>query len=260
MLFFLEVVMSDRKHIKDKIETRFNTKNISNRYPLEYADDEYNDRPENDVIIKNLNSRLKLKNIKKSSIISYCEEIDINNDGIIHINDLEIILNHFLKKRINNDNYNDNNDKLNIREKKQLYKYLHDNKKTKMKDNNKGNIDDHSYSNGSINYMKLLLLFPDNTFNTIDENNHIERWYDNDADDHHHKYSNSEQKWAIQKGSVGEFLKNAACPSEISNFHIFISCIEDYERRSGMKCVSKDGGIIVPIGPDLKASVSYFMR
>ena len=247
----------DRKHIKDKIETRFNTKNISNRFPLEYTDDDFNNRPENDIIIKNLNSRLKLRNIKKSSIISYCEELDINNDGIIHINDLEIILNHFLKKQMNN---NDNNDKLNIREKKQLYKYLHDNKKTKMKDNNKDNIDDHSYSNGSINYMKLLLLFPDNTFNTVDENNHIERWYDNDADDLHHKYSNAEQKWAIQKGSVGEFLKNAACPLEISNFHIFISCIEDYERRSGMKCVSKDGGIIVPIGPDLKASVSYFMR
>ena len=71
----------DRK--KDKIETRFNTKNISNRFPLEYTDDDFNNRPENDIIIKNLNSRLKLRNIKKSSIISYCEELDINNDGII---------------------------------------------------------------------------------------------------------------------------------------------------------------------------------
>jgi len=253
--------MSDGKHIKNKIETRFNTKNISNRYPLEYTDDEYNNRPENDIIIKNLNSRLKLKNIKKSSIISYCEEIDINNDGIIHINDLEILLNHFLKKQTNNND--NNNDKLNIREKKQLYKYLHSNKKKEMKDYNNSSIDHNSYSNGSINYMKLLLLFPDNTFNTNDENNHIERWYDDDDNnnhDHHNKYSKAEQKWAIQKGSVGEFLKNAACPSEISNFHIFISCIEDYERRSGMKCISKDGGIIVPIGPDLKASVSYFMK
>jgi len=63
----------DRKHIKDRIETRFNTKNISNRFPLEYTDDDYNNRPENDIIIKNLYSRLKLRNIKKSSIISYCE-------------------------------------------------------------------------------------------------------------------------------------------------------------------------------------------
>ena len=205
----------------NRIGTRFNTKSKSNPYyPLEYTDDEFYKRPENDIIIQNLSDRLKSKYIKRASIISYCEEIDLNNDGIIHINDLEIILNHFLT-----------DDKLNIREKKQLFKYLYDKKNP---------------DSGTINYMKLLSLFPD-TFDRKGDNDHVERWYDdgyskdpnNQYHHHHHHHRNDnnygkDYKWAVQKGSLGEFLKDAACPSEISNFHVFISCMEDYERRTGI--------------------------
>ena len=59
-------------------------------------------------------------------------------------------------------------------------------------------------------------------------------------------------------GSIGDFLEKKGYDSEVSNFKKFIHSLEKYERDSGMKIqTSADGGLIVPLGPDLKASISY---
>ena len=61
-------------------------------------------------------------------------------------------------------------------------------------------------------------------------------------------------------GSVGAFLKGSACPSEIRNFKRFVACLEAFERDSGMKLNLKDdGGFSVPMGPDLRATITFSM-
>ncbi len=76
----------------------------------------------------------------------------------------------------------------------------------------------------------------------------VERWYDP-----------QEPEEETQKGTVGEWLQKAACPAEVKNFRKFIACLEEFERSSGMKCVNKEDGFTVPLGPDLRASISFFM-
>lgn len=61
-------------------------------------------------------------------------------------------------------------------------------------------------------------------------------------------------------GSVGEWLKKSACPAEIKNFKLFVSCLEKFERDSGMKIsLKEDGGFLVPLGPDMRANISFFL-
>ena len=64
----------------------------------------------------------------------------------------------------------------------------------------------------------------------------------------------------IFTGSVGAWLKQSACPAEIKNFQSFVACLERFERDSGMKInLKEDGGFTVPMGPDLRASISFYM-
>ena len=61
------------------------------------------------------------------------------------------------------------------------------------------------------------------------------------------------------KGSVGEWLVDGACPAEQKNFRKFIDAMERFERDTGMKIQPEGDGFTVPIGPDLRASVKFFM-
>ena len=82
-----------------------------------------------------------------------------------------------------------------------------------------------------------------------------ERWMDDDNG------NDADTKWATRPGSVGEWLKEAACPAEIKNFKTLIACLERFERDSGMKVsMQEGGGFIVPLGPDLRAGINFFMK
>lgn len=104
---------------------------------------------------------------------------------------------------------------------------------------------------GLINYRKFLDLFSDSMSKSREASTR-EQWDFEDDED-------STPRWATKKGSVGEWLKKAACPAEVENFRKFIACLEEFERSSGMKCVQKENGFVVPMGPDLKASISFYM-
>jgi hypothetical protein len=102
---------------------------------------------------------------------------------------------------------------------------------------------------GQVDYRKLLEIFSDALDNSpVNDNEH----WDDERDER-------VPGWACKRGSVGEWLNKAACPAEIANFKRLIACLEEYERISGMKCIHKQDGLVIPMGPDLKASVSFFM-
>lgn len=60
------------------------------------------------------------------------------------------------------------------------------------------------------------------------------------------------------RGSLGDWLMHAGCPAERANFQDLMSCLEMYERYSGMRISqSPDGEFVVPVGPGLKATLRF---
>ncbi len=181
---------------------------------------------ESDVdIVGILGRKLREKRVKVATIVSYCENVDRNGDYLIHADDLQSILNHTLGKGA-----------VTQREMVHLVKVISPSRPTEP---------------GLVNYRKFLDIFSDSLSRSKAEEP-AERWDYGDED-------RSDPKWASKKGSVGEWLKKAACPAEVDNFRKFIACLEEFERCSGMKCIQKENGFVVPLGPDLKASVSFYM-
>jgi uncharacterized protein YfkK (UPF0435 family) len=163
--------------------------------------------------LNQLKKKLADRKIKVATIISLCEDLDANNDNLIHIEDLNDVFIKVLGKNV-----------VSRREMKIISSALSTSSKP-----------------GVIEYKKLLDLMEESSELT-------ERWYGDD-----------EEEQQMEKGSVGEWLKKAACPAEVKNFQKFIACLEDYERSSGMKCVCKNDGFVLPLGPDLKVSVNFLM-
>lgn len=175
--------------------------------------------------METIKRKLREKRVKVATIVAYCENVDRNGDYLIHRNDLQSVLNHAL-----------GSESVTQREMQHLERLISSGRRDEP---------------GLINYRKFLDLFSESLSKSRDTSTR-EKWdFDDDEDSTPH--------WAAKRGSVGEWLKKAACPAEVENFRKFIACLEEFERSSGMKCVPKENGFIVPMGPDLKASVSFFM-
>ena len=179
------------------------------------------------AIVDIIKTKLRNKRVKVATIISYCENVDRNGDYLIHFQDLQSILNHAL-----------GSEAISAREMQHLVKLITPSRRSEP---------------GIINYRKFLDLFSDSLSKSKTEHN-VERW---DYEDNEEERNDG--KWASKKGSVGEWLKNAACPAEVANFRKLIASLEEFERSSGMKCIKKENGFVVPLGPDLKASISFYM-
>eukprot|EP01038_Epipyxis_sp_PR26KG_P007290 gene7290-9932_t len=173
-----------------------------------------------DTTLRRLERKMKERSVKLATIVSRCEDYDVNSDGMIHIDDLSEIFADLFGR-----------DVITKREINIIAPLI-------------------SKSKSKIEYAKLLNLI-DDPMNNISENL-TEKWLDDEEDVR-------KNKWATERGSVGEWLHRGACPSEIKNFKRFIACLESFERSSGMKCVQKEDGFVVPLGPDLKVSVNFFM-
>lgn len=64
----------------------------------------------------------------------------------------------------------------------------------------------------------------------------------------------------LEAGSLGEWLQRASCPLEVQNYQALIAALETFERDSGMKVQATREGLTVPLGPDLRASISFFIQ
>jgi hypothetical protein len=162
--------------------------------------------------------KFKLSKINSFAIIEKCEKIDKNRDRMIHVDDLEEIIQALL-----------NENRLTMREMIYLLSSITHNKR------------------------RGLVIY-----------DHINHFFDTEPTS---SYDTKHEKWrndtevidTLPKGSIGEFLQKAACPAEIHNFKKFIHLIEKYEQSSGLTATATKEGFIVPLGPDLRVSIEFFM-
>jgi hypothetical protein len=146
--------------------------------------------------------------------------LDGNDDGLIDINDLEDLLNSLLGEN-----------RLSKREYRLLVSAVSSND-----------------GKGSIKYHKLFEVLEPST-----KQMEPERWRGSVE-------VNRDERWATRPGSVGNWLQRAACPAEIQNFKRLIACLETFERDSGMKVTPSADGFMVPLGPDLRASIKFTLH
>lgn len=187
-------------------------------------DEQFNGRIK--ATLQNLSKRLDRSRVKLSTIVAKCAELDTNKDDRIHISDLEEVLIHYLGI-----------DGVSTREIACLEIALA----------KKG-----SKQKGVIEYKKLIDLLPRIGVNSNPTTGPVpnENWFE--------PAEIVEQRNWNRRGSVGDWLDKNACPAESVNFRRLISCLEDFERKSGMRCLPTENGFIVPLGPDLRASVNFF--
>jgi hypothetical protein len=180
---------------------------------------------ESRAVVANLGKKLAQRGVRVASLVSRCEEADRNNDNLIHENDLYKILMELLGRGA-----------FSQREMHHV-----------------SNVLESRYTDGQVDYRRLYEVF-----NTDGDEGGAggsrENWHDENGAAGRGGRGN-----ALGKGSVGEWLQTAACPAEVKNFKRFIACMEEYERISGMKCINTEDGFTVPLGPDLKTSVKFYM-
>ena len=180
-----------------------------------------------------LAEKMRAKNVKLTVLMARLSAVDGNRDGIIHSGDLEEVLIDYLGA-----------DGISRREILHLSRLL---------------APLNGRDDGAIEFQRLsdllsaegLELDKRDEYLAANPDEDEEKWYD--AEDY------AMQRARFQRGSVGDWLQNAACPAEVKNFRRLIQCLEEYERISGLKCVPKDNGFVIPMGPDLKANLSFFM-
>lgn len=174
------------------------------------------DKPQ--IVFNKILYKFKLAKVDSSTIISKCEKVDKNKDRMIHIDDLEEIIQFALGEN-----------RLSMREMIFLLNSI-----------------THDKRRGIIIYDHI-----ENFFDMERNESNNERWK-NDGN----TQSNSS---VLPTGSIGEFLQKSACPIEIRNFQNFIALLEKYEKTSGMKATSTAEGFVVPLGPDLRVSIEFFI-
>lgn len=232
------------------------------------------------------------KNINPAIIVAHCKELDLNNDGLIHINDLEEALSEALYPQNISRRALEKLASLLIPSNFKLDKEDEDyNDVIYSKNNDKGEMKKKLLNYRCIEYSKLLTLleyheetkpskqiYQDNrqkkevsslikkTSSRIPTSD-LDKLIDIRDDKEEETWINPKEmlgpigiKREISSGSVGEYLLKDASPVEVKNFRRLIFCLEEFERLSGIRCVETPDGFIVPFGPELRASISFFIN
>lgn len=181
------------------------------------------------------------KGIKVETIIEKCHRVDKNRDGIIHVNDFVKALNQLLG--------------IYTLTRKQM-KYIISN----IACENNPDLVEFELLNSVIDTRGHLELQPE------------EHW---DVEEPTHSTFNGTNfngtdRMLVQDtriarrhvgGSLGRWIQEQACPSEIDNLQLFSALLERYERESGFSIrTDENNNLVVPLGPDLQATVIYGLR
>jgi hypothetical protein len=67
----------------------------------------------------------------------------------------------------------------------------------------------------------------------------------------------SRESIKLEAGSLGDWLQRASCPAEIQNYKRLIFALEAFEKESGMSITTTREGLSIPLGPDLRAKLSF---
>lgn len=187
------------------------------------------------VAAQNISERLVENGIKISTVLSHCREIDRNHDGLIHLNDLEDVLQELLGKHIN----------ISKRELLHLAADLEP---------------DYAAGDGIINFEKLAIILAPSEGEEGSPKHQKQTQKSTMGDEEHWDYPldhKRRSKKQFRRGSLGHFMHDAASPAEVENFHTFMYCIEQYEKRTGLRCQATEDGFVIPFGPDLKGRVAF---
>jgi hypothetical protein len=169
-------------------------------------------------IVAGIRRKLKKEEIKVATIISRCERIDRNNDAVIHIEDLEDVFHGVCGPTT-----------FSRRELNQLFNFLAYDKKR-----------------GSVQYRRLEDVLGEKEQAKEQE----EHWFDEDEE-------GGRARFPLAAGTLGDFMTNIACPSEVRNFKRLIAALERYERDSGMRVKTTEDGFQIPLGPELRATMKF---
>lgn len=151
-----------------------------------------------------------------SKIIAKCEKLDRNKDLLIHVDDLEEVIQSCLPKN-----------PLTRRELNHILSILTNDRRR-----------------GTVEYGRIYDVLDGRV---VTEASH-ERW----------REGTPSTSLAMKTGSIGEFLEAIACPAETVNFKKLIGALERFERDTGMRISPTDDGLLIPLGPDLRASVKFY--
>ena len=194
----------------------------------------YRDTPDGDksgtaqTYLKSVREKLRQHHVKVETVMEKCKLFDVNGDNIVHADDLIDVLFDLVPRNV-----------FNKRELHHLVAALtHDSRK------------------GNIAYLKLEEVLegsaPPSQRTGCRGVETEEKWLDDDN-------LVADQQWAVQRGSVGEWLVSAGCPAERQNFRSLIDCLEVFERETGMRIEQTAGGFTIPLGPNLRASLEFSM-
>lgn len=205
---------------------------------------------EEDAYVVSIRAKLSRAGIKITKVLLACEEVDRNADGVIHVDDLEAVLTQLLKG---------SDETITKRELRALTACM-----TTSRDK----------ADSEIEYNKLLKVLQPREARRLDQQ--PERWHDGggkESEDGVISSSSARSRrgvgfgarsggkstyWAKSRGTVGEWLTNSACDTEVKNFKKLIAILETFERETGVAITTAgDGSIVVPLGPDLKATINF---
>lgn len=205
------------------------------------------DADEREDVLQSIRKKLRTAGVRVETIIKRCQTQDRNEDNVIHVDDLEAVLRGLLVIDPRRD----------------------DNMPTKRELRQLFSMMSNSHGRGEVEYPRLLQLLEPAATRRGDGPG-AEHWRDEESGGRgrgrgaggREKSVSIRQSdpdyWATSRGSVGEWLANAACPAEIKNFKRFITCMEKFERDSGVKIGQLDGGdFVIPLGPDFKVTMTF---
>jgi hypothetical protein len=182
-------------------------------------------------VVASIRRKLLNARVKVAAIVEKCHVKDRNRDGVVAFDDLD-------------DAFQELTGATEFRvSRRELLKLAHV-------------VMDGRFDGTTIQYERLVdVLDPSRRRDARGE-----RWLDEDGAGSGGFGGDADTRWATRPGSVGEWLKNAACPAEIKNFKTLVGCLERFERETGMKvAMQENGGFEVPLGPNLRAGISFFM-
>ena len=177
------------------------------------------DQTRKDVLLT-IERKLRDYNVKVETIIEECRQYDLNNDSLIHPDDLVDVFKDIFPRNT-----------FSRREFHHLVSSL-------------GGV-----KGQNVRYTQLKTLFEE----LHPPAQAREEWFEDDRRGEFEEYERDH-------GSIGEWLSRKACPAEVENFKQFIACLELFERESGMKIESTDEGFDISLGPDLRAAVKFYVR
>lgn len=211
-------------------------------------------------------AKIKAAGVRTASLVSRCERLDKNRDGIVHFDDIDNMLSEFMGRK----------DQLSRREVRVLmmalsnapergevlYETLYDVLDAKKKDTGAGEEwleegHDASPATGygeNLRYSQRTLplvrgpIFTKSVRSSMAKGSSMGRVAGDPA---------PSGDAYVPRGSIGEWLRKRGQGAETSNFKTFVHALERYERDSGMRIEDVPNGFVVPLGPDLKVHLEF---